>query len=104
MKETIASGELIFTESQPDPDNVKKVLQPKKFFSEEALKDLKPGDTFEVCPQATKFTQEITALVELTKGSALIVDYGENHAFSNSFRVSHSLESQAFCRASKTIN
>ena len=43
-------GELIFAESKPDPENVKKVLQPKKFFSKEALKDLKPGDTFEICP------------------------------------------------------
>ena len=91
VKETIPQGELIFSESKPDPENVKKVLQPKKFFSKEALKDLKPGDTFEICPQATKFTQDISALIELTKGAALIVDYGENHAFSNSFRVSKTI-------------
>ena len=65
---------------------------------------MKPGDTFEVCPLATKFTQDITALIELTKGSALIVDYGENHAFSNSFRVSHSSELLSFYRESKTIS
>jgi NADH dehydrogenase [ubiquinone] 1 alpha subcomplex assembly factor 7 len=29
---------------------------------------------------------DITSLVELTRGAALIVDYGEDHAFSNSFR------------------
>ena len=63
-----------------------KVLQPKKFFSDKARKDLKVGDTFEICPGAVNFTQEISALIELTQGAALIVDYGENHAFSNSFR------------------
>ena len=63
-----------------------KVLKPKKFFSKEAKEDLKPGDTFEICPSASNFTQEICALIELTKGAALIVDYGEDHAFSNSFR------------------
>jgi hypothetical protein len=33
-------------------------------------------------------TQNICSLIELSKGAALIVDYGEDHAFSNSFRVS----------------
>ena len=65
---------------------MKKILQPHKLFSEDAIKDLKNGDTFEICPQATQFTQEICALIELTKGAALLVDYGEDHAFSNSFR------------------
>jgi NADH dehydrogenase [ubiquinone] 1 alpha subcomplex assembly factor 7 len=30
--------------------------------------------------------QDIASLIELTQGAALIVDYGEDHAFSNSFR------------------
>ena len=63
-----------------------KVLQPTKFFSKEAKKDLKIGDTFEVCPLAVEFSKDIASLIELTKGAALIVDYGEDHAFSNSFR------------------
>jgi len=29
---------------------------------------------------------DITSLVELTRGAALVIDYGEDHAFSNSFR------------------
>lgn len=33
-------------------------------------------------------TQNICSLVELGKGAALIIDYGSDHAFSNSFRVS----------------
>lgn len=79
---------LTFGESAPNTENVVKVLQPEKFFSDEATKDLKVGDTFEVCPSAADFTKDITQLVELSRGAALIVDYGEDHAFSNSFRVS----------------
>ena len=78
--------ELTFGESAPNTENVVKVLQPSKFFSDEAKKDLKVGDTFEVCPSAVDFTKDIAALVELTKGAALVIDYGEDHAFSNSFR------------------
>ena len=57
------------------------MLQPKKLFSEEAKTDLQVGDTFEICPTASDFTKDITALIELSKGAALIVDYGEDHAF-----------------------
>ena len=45
--------ELIFSESAVNSENVVKVLQPKKFFSDEAKKDLKAGDTFEICPSAS---------------------------------------------------
>ena len=48
---------LEFTDSEPNNDNVVKVLQPKKFFSEEALQDLKVGDTFEICPEASNLTK-----------------------------------------------
>jgi len=48
--------ELVFAESAKNSENVVKVLQPKKFFSDEAKKDLKPGDTFEICPSASNFT------------------------------------------------
>jgi SAM-dependent MidA family methyltransferase len=47
---------------------------------------LKVGDTFELCPEASNVTQQICSLIEITKGAALIVDYGEDHAFANSFR------------------
>jgi len=47
---------------------------------------LKVGDTFEVCPSAVDFTKDLANLIELTRGAALVVDYGEDHAFSNSFR------------------
>jgi SAM-dependent MidA family methyltransferase len=81
---------IYYTESAPNTENVVKVLQPEKFFSEDAKKDLKVGDQFEICPGANQFTQDISSLIELSKGAALIIDYGEDHAFSNSFRVSFS--------------
>lgn len=40
-----------------------------------------------MCPGAITTTQEIMSLVEVSRGTALIVDYGEDHAFSNSFRA-----------------
>lgn len=80
----------MFTDSEVNCENVRKVLNPKKFFSKEALQDLKHGDTFELCPEASSITQQICSLVEITKGAALVIDYGEDHAFSNSFRVSSS--------------
>jgi len=81
-------GQMEIADSEPQNDNVKKVLNPRKFFTPEALRDLKYGDTFELCPQASSITDQICSLVEISKGAALIVDYGEDHAFSNSFRVS----------------
>jgi SAM-dependent MidA family methyltransferase len=79
------------------------VLQPSKFFSEEAKKDLKVGDTFEICPSAVEFAKDLALLVELTKGAALVIDYGEDHAFSNSFRVStlNYSDCSEYVRASK---
>jgi len=85
---TVHEDSLVFVDSAPGTENVVKVLQPDKFFSKEAKKDLKVGDTFEICPSANNFTQEICSLLELTRGAALVVDYGEDYAFSNSFRVS----------------
>jgi SAM-dependent MidA family methyltransferase len=61
-------------------------LQPDKLFSEEAKKDLKPGDSIEICPEATSLMKELSNIVELSRGMALLIDYGEDHAFSNSFR------------------
>ena len=85
-EEEMHSRRLVFGESAPSTENVVKVLQPEKFFSDEAKKDLKVGDTIEVCPSAVDFTRDMAQLVELTRGAALVVDYGEDHAFANSFR------------------
>ena len=45
-----------------------------------------PGDSIEICPEAISHTKDICSLAELSRGMALIVDYGEDHSFSNSFR------------------
>jgi len=47
---------------------------------------VKVGDSIEICPGALTVTQEIISLLEVSRGASLIIDYGEDHAFSNSFR------------------
>jgi len=32
-------------------------------------------------------TVDIMSLLDLSRGNAMIIDYGEEHAFTNSFRV-----------------
>jgi SAM-dependent MidA family methyltransferase len=48
--------QLVYTDSAPNTETVVKVLQQEKLFSEQAKKDLKEGDMFEICPSANKFT------------------------------------------------
>jgi SAM-dependent MidA family methyltransferase len=79
---------LELTTKHPHTDNVSKILRPDKLFSKELEKEIKVGDSIEVCPGAVSLTQEILSLVEVSRGTALVIDYGEDHAFSNSFRVS----------------
>jgi hypothetical protein len=43
---------IVFTDSSINTETIVKVLQPDKFFSAEAKKDLKIGDQFEICPGA----------------------------------------------------
>lgn len=78
--------ELQFEISNGPTKNTKSVLQPEKFFTKEAKEDLKPGDSIEICPSATQMTKEICNLLELSRGMGLVIDYGESHSFSNSFR------------------
>lgn len=80
------TDELEFTITPEPTENVSIKLQPEKFFSPEAMQDLQPGDSIEICPEAISVTKDITNIVELSRGMALIIDYGENHSFSNSFR------------------
>mmetsp|Transcript_35707 Transcript_35707/g.46976 ORF Transcript_35707/g.46976 Transcript_35707/m.46976 type:complete len:115 (+) Transcript_35707:440-784(+) len=58
-EEDMQKRSLVFGESAPNTENVVKVLQPGKFFSDEAKKDLKVGDTIEVCPSAVDFTRDM---------------------------------------------
>jgi SAM-dependent MidA family methyltransferase len=59
-------------------------------------KEIKVDDSIELCPDAVSLTQQINALIEASKGTALIIDYGEDHAFSNSFRVIYLLIQSGF--------
>lgn len=81
-------GRLRLTTEHSFTENVEKVLRPEKLFGQEVAKEVKVGDTIEVCPAAASLTQEIIQMLEVSRGTALIIDYGEDHAFSNSFRVS----------------
>ena len=81
------SGEFKFQANKQFTENVDKVLKPEKLFGKELEKEIKVGDSIEICPGALTTTQEIMSLIEVSRGSALIIDYGEDHAFSNSFRV-----------------
>jgi len=80
------SDKLQFSITDGPTENVNSKLQPEKFFSESAKADLGPGDSIEICPDGIQLTKDICSLLELSKGMALVIDYGENHSFSNSFR------------------
>ena len=47
---------------------------------------MKPGDSIEICPEAISLTKDICNLLELSNGMSVVIDYGEDHSFSNSFR------------------
>jgi len=80
------TGQLEIQISDTPTDNTIVKLKPEEFFSDAAKADMKPGDSYELCPEATNVMQDITNILELSSGMALVIDYGEDHAFSNSFR------------------
>lgn len=50
LKDGTIEEKIVYTDSAANTETVVKILQPEKFFSEEARKDLKIGDQFEICP------------------------------------------------------
>lgn len=80
------TDELEFQITDSPTENTFTKLQPEKLFTDEAKRDLVPGDSIEICPEGVNFTKDVCSLIELSKGMALVVDYGEDHSFSNSFR------------------
>lgn len=86
-------------------------------FSSARFKDLPPGSTLEISPAAFKIARKVGELVydaagegSGSAGSALVVDYGAEKAFGNSFRVSGAYlhactaaEPRGCVRHSKTI-
>lgn len=75
------TGEFKFQANKKFTENVDKILKPEKLFGKELEKEIKVGDSIEICPGALTTTQEIMSLIEVSRGSALIIDYGEDHAF-----------------------
>lgn len=51
-----------------------------------------PGDEVEVCPAAMALVQDLSTRIARTRGAALLVDYGGNHAFPDSLRAFHKHE------------
>lgn len=80
------TDQLEFSITDLPTENTVSKLQPDKYFSDEAKLDLKPGDSIEICSEAVSLTKDICNLLELSQGMGLVIDYGENHSFSNSFR------------------
>ena len=87
-------------------------------LSSARFKDLPPGSTLEISPAAFKIARQIGELVcqgdgkgDDSAGSALVVDYGAEKAFGDSFRVSvaylhtcAATEANGRGRRSKTIS
>ena len=68
--------------------NVEKLLQPEKTFSTpESQADLKHGDMIEISPHSQSMICDISELLYVTKGCALIIDYGEDQALTDSIRA-----------------
>ena len=53
-------------------------MKPEHFMSDQAETYLEPGKRAEVSTEATTLTEDITGLVELSKGMALIIDCGKD--------------------------
>ncbi len=60
--------------------SVKTILQPEKTYKDGV--DLKDGDSIEISPRALLLANSISELISKVNGAALIIDYGEFHAFS----------------------
>ncbi|CAD8152168.1 unnamed protein product [Paramecium octaurelia] len=78
---------LKFVLSNGPNQNVQKILNPDKYFSPEIKKLIKEGDTIEISPQSGVIVNSLAELIAKVGGAALIIDYGEKRAFSDSVRA-----------------
>ena len=78
---------LKFVLSNGPNQNVQKILNPDKYFSPEIRNLIKEGDTIEISPQSAVITNSLAELISKVGGAALIIDYGEKRAFSDSVRA-----------------
>jgi NADH dehydrogenase [ubiquinone] 1 alpha subcomplex assembly factor 7 len=75
-----------FTLSAPNNENVVKYLDPQNTFVEQGIK-VKEGEAYEFSPEQVRYMYAMSYLMATTvDAQALIIDYGEDHAFSDSFR------------------
>jgi hypothetical protein len=51
-----SEGLLSLTTDHTFTDNVDKVLKPDKLFGKDLAKEVKPGDSIEICPAASTLT------------------------------------------------
>jgi NADH dehydrogenase [ubiquinone] 1 alpha subcomplex assembly factor 7 len=81
----LSQFELVLSEGPNN--NVKKILNPTKLFPKTKLHSLQDGDRVEISPASQKLTQDICSLLKLAPSCSLLVDYGDERAFSDSVRV-----------------
>jgi NADH dehydrogenase [ubiquinone] 1 alpha subcomplex assembly factor 7 len=90
-----------FVYSQPNNDNVLKYLDPVNTFKEQGI-EVKEGDMYEFSPEQIRYMYAICFLLASTKhAQSLIIDYGEDQAFSNSFR---GIKSQKIIKGDEILN
>lgn len=90
-----------YTYSAPNSESVLKILQPESTFDEAGIKP-KENNTYEFSAEQVRFMYALCYLMATTRLSAgLIIDYGEEHAFSNSFR---GIKSQKILREEEVLN
>lgn len=75
-----------FVLSDGSNQNVKTILKPEKRFSAEANMKLQNGDRIEISSASANLMVEMCDFLKTTTGASLIMDYGEDHAFTNSIR------------------
>ena len=75
-----------YTLSPPNSESVVRYLDPQNTFVEQGFKT-KEGDSYEFSPEQIRYMYAMSYLLATTRqAQALIIDYGEDHAFSDSFR------------------
>ena len=74
---------------EQNSENVQKILNPsKQFRNQEIYNQIQIGDRIEISKEAGIIMNSLSELIAKINGAALIIDYGEDHAFTDSIRVS----------------
>lgn len=74
--------------SEPNSQNVKKILNPMESVAKDLYKDtLQNGDRIEISPKSMIMMNSFAELISKVGGGVLAIDYGDTFGFSNSLRV-----------------